>query len=81
MTDGDTLYAWQVQEPDGKWSLVGALIPSLGTHSPLIHRSLDIVRDNFGPLAREHADRTGQRLRLARFDRALRWPEGMTDAG
>jgi hypothetical protein len=67
MTAGDSLYAWQVQESDGRWSMVGALVPQTGTHQPLIHRRLDIV-ERFGPLARAHAEGTGQPLRLARFD-------------
>jgi hypothetical protein len=64
--DGDTLYAWQVQEPDGQWSMVGALIPGVGEHAPLIHRDLLLIRRLEG-LARMHADATGQPLRLARF--------------
>jgi hypothetical protein len=64
--DGSTLYAWQVQEPDGRWSMVGALVPELGTHTPLVHRKMAVVR-RFEQLAREHAVRTNQKLRLAKF--------------
>jgi hypothetical protein len=67
--DGNTIYAWQVQEPDGRWSMVGALIPELGTHSPLVHRDLLLMRRLEGT-ARGHAEATGQPLRLARFDLA-----------
>jgi hypothetical protein len=63
---GDELYAWQVQERDGRWSMVGALIPATGTHSPLVARSFRIAQ-HFEPLAREHAVKTGQKLRLAKF--------------
>lgn len=65
-TSGDALYAWQVQEPDGQWSMVGALIPGIGEHTPLIHRDLLLIRRLEG-LARKHAEQTGQPLRLARF--------------
>jgi hypothetical protein len=64
--DGDTLYAWQVEEPDGRWSMVGALIPETGINTPLIHRSYQIIK-SFEQLARNHAERTSQPLRLARF--------------
>jgi hypothetical protein len=66
LNNGDALYAWQVQEYDGRWSMVGALIPETGTHSPLIHRELMIVRRMEG-LARAHAEGTGQPLRLVKF--------------
>jgi hypothetical protein len=66
--DGSRLYAWQVQEPDGRWSLVGAIVPGLG-HMPLISRSSDIARKTAG-IARDHARQTNQELRLARFDLA-----------
>jgi hypothetical protein len=63
---GDTLYGWQVQEPDGRWSLVGALITETMTHAPLIHRDLGIAR-RLGGHARAHAEATGQKLRLGKF--------------
>lgn len=71
MIDGDELWAWQVQEPDGKWSMVGALLPDgLGgarnTHAPLIHRRLDVVQ-MMRDMAEGHARATGQPLRLAHF--------------
>ena len=64
--DGDTLYAWQVREPDGRWSMVGALLPGVGEHVPLIHRDLLMIRRMEG-LARNHAEQTGQPLRLVKF--------------
>lgn len=64
--DGSDLYAWQVQEPDGRWSMVGAFIPGVGDHAPLIHRDLLIVRRLEG-YARAHSTATGQTLRLAKF--------------
>jgi hypothetical protein len=66
VSDGCTLYAWQVQEASGAWSMVGALIPETFEHSPLIHRNLIIVRRWEG-LAHKHAEATNQPLRLARF--------------
>jgi hypothetical protein len=64
--DGDALYAWQVQEPDGRWSMVGALVAEFGSHTPLVHRSLDIILQ-LANYAKSHAATTGQPLRLARF--------------
>lgn len=65
--NGDDLYAWQVQEPDGRWSLVGVHIPGLGDGtSPLIARNLDsIMKAKW--LAVNHAKETNQGLRLAHF--------------
>jgi hypothetical protein len=67
--DGDSIYAWQVQEPDGKWSIVAASVPSLGNETwPLIHRDMAFVKHRLKPLAEQHAQLTGQPLRLARFN-------------
>jgi hypothetical protein len=60
------LYAWQVQEPDGQWSMVGALVPETGSHMPLVHRSLQVI-EHLRPLATDHAAATRQKLRLARY--------------
>jgi hypothetical protein len=65
-TMGDELWAWQVEEQPDVWSLVGAYLPALGSHSPLIHRNRDIAQ-KMEPLARSHAEQTGQPLRLAHF--------------
>ena len=65
---GDELFAWQVQEPDGRWSMVAAGIDS-DTQMPLIHRSLDIM-ERFRPIAELHARTTNQPLRLAKFSLA-----------
>ena len=69
---GDTLWAWQVQEPDGKWSMVGALVGD--THMPLIHRNRDVM-DQTALLAKNHAEQTGQKLRLAEFHLKNQWVE------
>ena len=71
MSVGDELWAWQVQEPSGGWSLVGAMIgdpdTGEGMHTPLIHRNQEVVEKFMEPLARSHAEATGQKLRLAHF--------------
>lgn len=65
--NGDALYAWQVQEPDGGWAIVGALVPGIDMVMPLVGRSREaIVRA--GPIARTHALEAGQHLRFVRFD-------------
>jgi hypothetical protein len=67
MSDGDSLYAWQVQEPDGRWSMVAAGF-SVDVQMPLIHRSLEFIQsDTIRALAEAHADVTSQPLRLAHF--------------
>ena len=69
---GDTLWAWQVQEPDGQWSMVGALLD--GRHTPLIHRKYDVVL-MMASMAKTHSERTGQPLRLAEFVLKNQWVE------
>jgi hypothetical protein len=68
MAKGDTLYAWQEQEPDGSWGTIAAVIPGIG-QGPLVMRdSVSIARVR--PLAELHAQRTGHPVRCARFDLA-----------
>lgn len=68
MSVGDQLYAWQVQESDGRWSMVGAVLPNMTWgHVPLIHRDLGVVR-RMRELAENHAEQTGQPLRLVKFE-------------
>jgi len=64
MATGDDLYAWQVQEPDGRWSMVAAIVGESAI--PLIHRSQEIM-SACKPLATKHAEALGQRLRFAHF--------------
>lgn len=69
---GDELFAWQCLEQPDVWSLVGAMIPDIATpgvvtHTPLIGRNRDLVKNKMGPLARQHAEKTGQKLRFAHF--------------
>lgn len=72
--DGSELYAWQVQEADGRWGVI-----SMGYHiqtprgaSPklhldvLVHRDLDVAR-SMGSIANRHRQSEGKPIRLARF--------------
>jgi hypothetical protein len=79
MSEGDTLWAWQVQEPDGKWSMVGAMMPSPvpglpDTHTPLVHRKREVAM-MMAQLAAAHSTQTGQPLRLAEFVLKNQWLE------
>jgi len=65
MTTGNELYAWQVLEPGGDWSIVAAGL-SADHQWPLIHRSHEIIQE-LKPFAVTHATATKQQLRLARF--------------
>lgn len=68
---GDQLWAWQCQEPDGRWSMIAAGMPgepSLG-FMPMIHRDRAIMQ-RLKSIAKTHARGMGQPLRLARFELA-----------
>lgn len=65
-TTGDHLYAWQVQEPDGRWGMVGTYVVETSCHMPLVHRDYDVIK-RLGGYAMSHAIGTQQKLRLARF--------------
>lgn len=65
---GDNLYAWQVQEPDGRWSMVAvSLRDDMSSAMPLIHRDLQFILRT-AEYAERHAGATGQPLRLAHFE-------------
>lgn len=51
MSDGNHLYAHQEQEPDGRWGIIGAMIPAMPGE----------------PLAAAHAKTSGRPVRLAHF--------------
>lgn len=78
MSDGSELYAWQVQEADGRWGVISMgyqldLGPERGGLTPklhldvLIHRDLDVARRIMGPIAAKHRQAEGKPIRLARF--------------
>jgi hypothetical protein len=64
LKDGTQLYAWQVQESDGRWSMIGVMLD--GNHTPLIHRDPQLI-EAMRPLAEQHAAQSGQPLRLMQF--------------
>jgi hypothetical protein len=68
--DGKALWAWMTQMADGSVSLVGAYLPSISTHMPLVSRSRDIT-ERLRPLAKEHAKITNQRVWLREFTGAI----------
>lgn len=72
---GDELYAWQVQEPDGRWSMIGTQLAGSEMYLPMIHRDLQVIQ-NMTTLAKNHARQTGQRLRLAHFALSEVLPNG-----
>lgn len=58
-------WVWIETEPDGRNGMVVASIPILGPGAfPLAHRREDIARDQFGPLAVLHSERSGNPVRL-----------------
>lgn len=66
---GNILYAWQEQADEG-WGNIAATIVlgEIGpTMSLLVTRQEFIARTMYGPIARAHAERTGNPVRLARF--------------
>lgn len=68
MSDGDTLYAWQEQEPDGKWGIIAAIVPVLSSQPvPLVFRGLPVAH-KVRALAQAHGQASGHPVRLARFD-------------
>ncbi len=66
--DPECIWAWISQYPDGTVGLVGGYVEGVG-HLPLIGRSEKVMR-SFQPLAKIHAERTGQRVWLRRYVRA-----------
>lgn len=72
--DGSELYAWQVQEADGRWGVItmgyqldlpGGRTPTLHTDI-LVHRNERIARE-MGKVADAHRQAEGKPIRLARF--------------
>lgn len=75
MGDGSELYAWQVQEADGRWGVIsmGYQLDLPGGRTPtfhldvLVHRDLEIARKQMGPIAAKHRQAEGKPIRLVRF--------------
>jgi hypothetical protein len=80
--DGNMLWGWQSQEPDGRWSLIAMFLATpeeartltpgqLRAGNPelhvLIHRDPTVAR-GFRTQAMMHRDRFGQPIRFGRFD-------------
>lgn len=64
---GDTLYAWQEQEPDGKWGIIAVVVPQVAPLPiPLVTRHKGIS-DMWEPLARSHCKESGNAIRLGVF--------------
>lgn len=65
-----SVFIWQEQEPSGKWGTIAAIVfPSLGA-TPLVTRSLEVAKNEFGALARLHHQSAGRPVRLSRYDYA-----------
>lgn len=62
----DSMYAWQVQEPDGRWGNISAYIPALKAHGVLISSSSRVV-EKMRPIAEAHRRGTGKPVRLVKF--------------
>jgi len=63
---GERLFAWVTEEPNGNVSVVGAYVPQLGGHLPMIGRSLDHIMA-LQEFARAHKQNTGQRVWLREY--------------
>lgn len=72
----DLMYAWQVQEADGRWGNISAMIGGLG-HAVAIARSPEVAA-KLEPIARAHRAGTGKPVRLAVY--ALQSETALTDA-
>lgn len=72
MEMADSLWAWVSEYPDGSIGCVGALLPGM-EHVPLITRSERTARQ-LERFAREHGEKTGQRVWLRRYDKAEDYP-------
>lgn len=85
MVEGDTLWGWQSQEADGRWSLIAMfattdaelassgsaaeILARAGEMQVLVHRRRSVVEGQ-RKHALAHFRRFGQPIRLARFNLA-----------
>lgn len=65
---GPSLWAWVTEESGGRISMVGALIGE--HHTPLCHRDRNII-EKLRPVAKQHAEATGQRVWLREYTAAI----------
>lgn len=66
--NGNKLYAWQEQEPNGDWEIIAAAVPMLGNFAALVTRERRVATELFGPIAKAHAKASGRAIRLGHFD-------------
>lgn len=62
------LWAWMVQEADGRWGIIGAIIPGVGQAQLVFgsRKTAEVMR----PVAAGHHQQSGRPVRLVRFDGA-----------
>lgn len=60
------LWAWMVQEADGRWGIIAALIPGLGPSQLVFgsEKTAQVAR----PVAVSHHMNSGRPVRLVRFE-------------
>lgn len=63
-------YAWLVlDKKDGKEGMLSAEVPGFTLAPvPLVNRNRDVVVNYFGPVAKLHERRTGEKVRMAVFE-------------
>ena len=65
--NGNELWAWQAQETDGRWSLIGLSVDGGDAYVPIIHRSPEFI-ESVRPLALRHVQTgNGEALRLVKL--------------
>ena len=62
-------YAWVVMDSNGREGVISAFVPGLPGITALQNRDYDVVL-SLGDIAKTHADRRGQEVRLVKFVRA-----------
>jgi hypothetical protein len=70
MPDMDALYAWTEEGPEGKEGVIAAASGLLGPVVHLLQHRRREIAEQFRPIAEQHRQRTGHRVRLVRFARA-----------
>jgi hypothetical protein len=68
MSNGDVLYAWQIEQPDGAWGIIAAILPwnpDLGPMS-FVMRDANLAA-TVTDLAKAHGEAQGRAVRLGKF--------------